>query len=166
MATPVPDGHESTITAMSETGSAAGANANLRRQQDTWTIVGPLTTAFSPPQDCSRLKGVRYDTYLDLFWGGECSTRRATQTVWPGRAVITPATSCYPSGYTFEAAWFEFGIDLVSYYYATTFYSPGLTCPTGWSAIRVGTYGQRLNLDGALKSLLKPGETLVGCCPE
>ncbi|KAH6641280.1 hypothetical protein F5144DRAFT_563049 [Chaetomium tenue] len=44
------------------------------------------------------------------------------------------------------------------------FYSPGLACPTGYTAACTAEYGKRS--DWEVEFTLIPGETAVGCCPE
>ncbi|KAL2128223.1 hypothetical protein VTI74DRAFT_9479 [Chaetomium olivicolor] len=44
------------------------------------------------------------------------------------------------------------------------FYSPGLACPTGYTAACTAQYGDRPGWD--IEFTLIPGETAIGCCPQ
>lgn len=116
------------------------------------TILGPLTTTFTPPPSCnfvymsptSGLTG-----YLVPFIG-----RMAMSCVLDDGEFMYPRhdASCWPpapgaSGSTFLTLMKNEAV-----------YSPGLLCPAGYSKAWVGTPG-----NGAVP--LASDETAIGCCP-
>lgn len=113
------------------------------------TLLGPLTTAFSIPDSC-RIHVMNCLTCAEAFQGQQCvmdgETGRAEDhtTCWP------PVTSrAGTPGYPFMG-W--------------GYYSPGLACPTGYTAACTAEYGRRPEWE--IQFTLIPGETAVGCCPE
>ncbi|KAK4125801.1 hypothetical protein N657DRAFT_642552 [Parathielavia appendiculata] len=108
------------------------------------TILGPLTTVFTPPAPCTIAVG--FCSTCDVAWLG--------QTCAPTTVQDDP--SCWP---TTTAGAPEPGRPL----YGWGFYSPGLECPAGYtsacSAIAGKTSGWKVQY------LMEPEETFVGCCP-
>jgi hypothetical protein len=127
--------------------------------------LGPLTTAFQPPNDCDVLT-VAYNGLggHDVVYGSTCGI---------GDHRLSLASSCVPPRYASAFDLIDFrGDDLV-----LPFFSPGLTCPYGYEP--KCTYygnstvasGQWLNLDAAATvaatylAMLNAEETAIGCCP-
>lgn len=127
---------------------------------------GALTTAFTPPSDCSLLAYTNpkvSNALGGITWGKEC--RDYTETDTPSAKLIT---SCFPDGFEDDS-----GIDL-------GYYSPGYYCPRGWTAAcsvsrAEGKDGEKMpellklsSKDGLrdLWNALEPGETAHQCCPE
>jgi hypothetical protein len=111
------------------------------------TVLGPLTTAWSPPDSCT--------VYVPECVGAKCTKAyRAQQCVgpqawgsdnaecWPPVTVSTPKPPFQGWGY----------------------YSPGLVCPTGYTTACTAEYGGTSEWN--MQFTLAPGETAVGCCPE
>jgi len=99
------------------------------------TLIGPLTTTFTPPKDCPTPFNWAFVTeQVDLdYYGVNCVSERSC---FPG--VGTEPTT-FPAG----------GI-----------FSPGLYCPSGWET--AATIDSRLT---ELQSQLQPDESAVLCCP-
>ncbi|KAJ3548066.1 hypothetical protein NM208_g1193 [Fusarium decemcellulare] len=143
------------------TTTAPDINANVRRQQGLYTILGSLTTAFAPGPSCNQVNGIQA-AQPALYWGATCkniSINGQDST----RITMEPANSCYPDGLVS----FLTDHDMFS---TLAFFSPGLACPSGWTATGLVTYGMTNSYtadmgDEAATSALKSGETLVRCCP-
>ncbi|KAK8008767.1 hypothetical protein PG991_011318 [Apiospora marii] len=124
----------------------------------TRQILGPLTTSWKQPDGCSVI--VRRDpSWTGELWQGQsCQmTASAVQSSW----WIHEAAGCFPprtaGGTTPTQSWFD----------NWGFYSPGITCPVGWTMACFATFGDD---DGGLALLdpmtLQAGETAAGCCPD
>ena len=127
-------------------------------------LLGPLTTTFTPPQECSYLAAYGVgssDVYIPgLDQGCSSSIPGDTTTCWP--AILPSAWS-----------------SILQYLSATStifnglgFYSPGLQCPLGYaSACVTATPFSDLsssyagNNDFSFQYALESGETAIGCCP-
>lgn len=121
--------------------------------------LGPLTTTFTPPPECSSVN-LYFDSVLGVVgnWGEECPTG----AVPPGSTGIF-ASSCYPDGWAepftsnYRRAPDEFAA-----------FSPGLHCPRGWttacSVARTDDAGPN-GADRTMWSVLEDGQTAIGCCP-
>jgi hypothetical protein len=99
------------------------------------TVIGPLTTTFTPPTECATPFDLALPATklgLGLFYW-DCNSKRSC---FPGRG-RSLATNV-PGG----------------------FYSPGLYCPEGWET--AATIDSRTP---KLYSSLLPGETAAICCP-
>lgn len=110
----------------------------------TRPILGPLTTEFTAPPDCS-FAGVS-GTPLSIGWLGQTCVGDAladASTCWP------PATPAAPSATTPLSGW--------------GFYSPGISCPAGHTTACYATHGFRTGWD--MQYTMEEGETAVGCCP-
>ena len=117
--------------------------------------LGPLTTTFTPPQECTIWGAIGTSSSLYGLWNGEgcvSSSILDTSTCWPAIAssVSVPRGAANGRG----------------------FYSPGLACPSGHTA--ACTAAQLPNgvpspiLSGNsfdFQFPLEPGETAIGCCP-
>lgn len=119
------------------------------------TVLGPLTTVFTPPPACTTAVGQAAGGLLGLgllgstgsvaFLGQSCSAGNPADAAscWPA------TTSGAPSPPQSIGSW---GV-----------YSPGIECPAGYasacSATAGGTSGWPLQFQ------LTAGETAIGCCP-
>ena len=114
------------------------------RTGERGTLLGPLTTAWSPPADCG-VHLVTCPTCLDGYQAQHCvgDAPQDFTGCWPP-AASNIASPKYP-------------------YLGWGYYSPGLACPTGYTAACSATYGA--NPDWQIQFDLFPGETAIGCCP-
>lgn len=137
----------------------------------TFSNLGPLTTAFSPPPNCiaSQTGTFQFISTASTYW--DC----AALTPVPG----TPGEldfkyleepSCMPYGSEASSLWVA-----PSNFYQTLF-SPGIACPSGWDTSAVVTYapsatGTSIGVSGAgqwasfLTDAMPTGGTQVFCCP-
>ncbi|KAL6819705.1 hypothetical protein J3E69DRAFT_73714 [Trichoderma sp. SZMC 28015] len=127
--------------------------------------LGPLTTTFTPPVDCTSLQFMEWDAvgrnlavsrycYTSLFWD------------LPTASVIE---SCFPEGFA-------------SFYNAKTVggdhigvYSPASICPSGHTVACAHSRNKgqsnpfsgswEVRGDAAIWDLLRDGEIATGCCP-
>ncbi|KAF2650022.1 hypothetical protein K491DRAFT_609654, partial [Lophiostoma macrostomum CBS 122681] len=120
--------------------------------------LGPLTTTFIPPSQCSRVF-LACPTCDSAWQGLSCDSQGAPQD----------DTACWPTATSYpvqsQAALSGFG-----------FYSPGLICPTGYSSA-CSAVSTRPNepaptaivtsapMNGSFQFPMVEGETAVGCCP-
>lgn len=114
------------------------------RTSEVGTLLGPLTTAWTMPPSCSVFAAT-CSTCTNVYQGQHCVTGAAQDNTdcWP------PANSRVASkGYPF-LGW--------------GFYSPGVACPTGYTAACTAVYGERP--EWPIQFNLFPGETAIGCCP-
>lgn len=127
---------------------------------------GPLTTVFTPPSSCLTFRAQRstvgpdgssYSLYRQP-WGFDC-TAVHTNSSWSVQ--FTKDSACFPSSTITTSVGIEYqGI-----------YSPGLTCPFGWTAACVVPQtAERPPFHGSpalyrLWGVLKTSETFIGCCP-
>ncbi|KAL2018680.1 hypothetical protein VTK56DRAFT_515 [Thermocarpiscus australiensis] len=108
------------------------------------SILGPLTTTFTPPAPCSIAVGLC--PTCNLAWRGQTcapSTVQDDPGCWPATTEGAPKPKQMLFGWGF--------------------YSPGLHCPAGYTsactAIAGETTGWRVQYQ------MEAGETFVGCCP-
>jgi hypothetical protein len=122
------------------------------------TIIGPLTTTFTPLPECSvptRIGShLTAQTYADLcaVWWPDC------------RAPDAAEIECLPSS---TGAW--------NTAQKGAFYSPGLHCPHGWQTVYSVTGAQAKATDTAgvtgndigpiERNTMLAGETAALCCP-
>ncbi|KAJ3494433.1 hypothetical protein NLG97_g4082 [Lecanicillium saksenae] len=124
------------------------------------SILGPLTTTFTPPPLCGTLE---VSTDIDKsgyvgFWGTGCNPS-------PTRG----AHSCLPA---------SFATYLADHIDGDPVYSPAWACPSGWGAacsfakhdgqkppMIMSTDDYRGIASNVLWNAMKNAETLVGCCP-
>ena len=115
------------------------------RTGERGTLLGPLTTtAWSPPAGCGvHLVGCA--TCADGYQAQHCvgDAPQDFTGCWPPVASKV-ASPKYP-------------------YLGWGYYSPGLACPTGYTAACTATYGVRP--DWPIQFDLFPSETAIGCCP-
>lgn len=124
-------------------------------------VLGPLTTPFTFPAGCSNL-ALNQGGGQTVAWQAQtCLVEYVSPSYladalsddancWPPATVTTPTGALLGWG----------------------FYSPGLSCPTGWTsactaAMMSGGQSPRIT-DGTSFSFqfsLTAGETAVGCCP-
>jgi hypothetical protein len=110
------------------------------------TLLGPMTTAWSPPASCS-VHVVNCATCLDGYQAQHCVNGGTAQDY----------TGCWPPA-TRQAGSPKYP------YLGWGFYSPGVACPTGYTAACTAEYGKRA--DWPIQFVLVAGETAIGCCPE
>jgi hypothetical protein len=127
--------------------------------------LGPLTTAFAQPSQCTR--AILACPTCDTAWKGlSCNANWAN-----GQQIVAPEdnTSCFPSATAYPKR-------PRSAFEGLGFYSPGTICPTGYTqackavstkagqtAPSIATPGPMTK--GALQFPLVAGETAIGCCP-
>jgi len=112
------------------------------------TNLGPLTTQWSMPASCS-VYVPPCSTCGQGFAGQHC--------VDSGGGQAQDTAGCWPprvSGVQ-DAQWPMLGWG---------FYSPGIACPTGYTAACTAVYGKVAGWQ--IEFNLRAGETAVGCCPE
>lgn len=135
----------------------------------TTSNVGPLTTIFTPAESCTSILA-----YMTLAPDTVFSDRFSSLSLlYISRGVacgsgspfnpVAPDSACYPSGFTeVNSNWFADAS-------ATPVFSPGVLCPSGFTADR-GVYRRGDDTGAPTTGLaseygLKPGELAVGCCP-
>ncbi|KAK3402341.1 hypothetical protein B0T20DRAFT_137298 [Sordaria brevicollis] len=114
----------------------------------TRSILGPLTTTFTPPPDCTQCYEV---TSGNQIHGNTCRAY-AEDCLGVQRASCLPGASKAISNV--EQPW--------------GFYSPGLACPSGWTTTGPTlSYGQPERGDGMgnILEVLEEGERAGFCCP-
>ncbi|EAQ93823.1 hypothetical protein CHGG_02058 [Chaetomium globosum CBS 148.51] len=121
------------------------------------TNLGPLTTTFTPPPECTAAVGAASNGLADFFGVGD-----AKDVAYLGqgcsRGKAFDATTCWPG--TSKGAE-EKGAPL----YGWGFYSPGLHCPVGYATACSATGGSGGGSGWPVQFKLRDGETAVGCCP-
>ncbi|KAH6632447.1 hypothetical protein F5144DRAFT_603189 [Chaetomium tenue] len=110
------------------------------------TILGPLTTIFTPPASCTIAVGL-CKTCDVAWWGQTC-----------GGGGEEDNTSCWPT--TTEGVPEPTKLPL----YGWGFYSPGLECPVGYTSACSAVEGVTSQWKHQFQ--MEPEETFVGCCPE
>lgn len=138
--------------------------------------LGPLTTTFTRPSDCSSL--LWYD-YTDGWYGHPANTLQCRLEKYSTSGSVTSsvfkrailAESCFPSGFaSYMNQWTSWDpLAPPSPYGPVHFYSPGLICPAGYTTACAVARQTDLPLPpgapSGIWSLLSPGETAIGCCP-
>lgn len=114
------------------------------------TVIGPLTTIFTPPPECSTLQ----IEAGQVGWGERC-------THSAGDNLLIDRTECFPSGLfpTSEAF--------------ISFYSPGLECPHGFfhactvsrEYVALPSFSSTNQAEYSVWKALELGETAIRCCP-
>lgn len=130
--------------------TAAMAASTATATQDVTTvyrarnILGPLTTAFTPPQDCD-FAAILSDSLTLAYRAQTCVGERLedVSTCWPQVTAAAPLNSPPFNGWGF--------------------YSPGISCPAGYTSACFATQGSRTGWD--MQFPMDVGETAVGCCP-
>ena len=144
----------------------------------TRSIIGPLTTTFTPPANCTSLAApVSFDTGD----GSESSisNSQAQKCSWVSEDGIISSiayddVACWPSA-TGSVPSFSFNTSDDSPVTALNgwgIYSPGLICPHGYTTAcwaEASSHGpDTTTLSGPSFEFqfgLLPGETAIGCCP-
>lgn len=129
--------------------------------------LGPLTTTFTPPADCTSLQFVDSDAVgQNLAASHYCYESWSLGQAYRSLSVIK---SCFPEGFA-------------SFYNSNTryddhigVYSPASICPLGYTVACVHSRIERQSnpfeiqeffaADSTIWSLLRDGETATGCCP-
>ncbi|EAQ87460.1 hypothetical protein CHGG_04079 [Chaetomium globosum CBS 148.51] len=110
------------------------------------TILGPLTTVFTPPAPCTIAVG--WCKTCDVAWWGQTC----------GGGGEEDNTSCWPT--TTEGVPEPTKLPL----YGWGFYSPGLECPAGYTSACSAVEGVTSQWKHQFR--MEAEETFVGCCPE
>ncbi|KAK3294191.1 uncharacterized protein B0H64DRAFT_181533 [Chaetomium fimeti] len=110
------------------------------------TILGPLTTVFTPPAPCTIAIGL-CETCDVAWWGQTCA-----------ETTVEDNTECWPT--TTEGAPEPTKLPL----FGRGFYSPGLECPAGYTSACSAVEG--VTSQWKVQFQMEPEETFVGCCPE
>lgn len=110
----------------------------------TRSILGPLTTVFNAPPECA-LAGVAGTPLSIGFRGQTCvgDTLADESVCWPAATAAAPSASTPLNGWGF--------------------YSPGISCPAGYTTACDATQGYRTGWQ--MQFTMEEGETAVGCCP-
>ncbi|KAK4182132.1 hypothetical protein QBC35DRAFT_364068, partial [Podospora australis] len=106
-------------------------------------VAGPLTTIWTPPGECDRVFSRYYEsgTLGAQAYNYDCDGPQ----------------SCYPS----DAVNQHF---ILGHMYA--FYSPGLSCPSGWSTAAIVSHGMKNLIEAQdILATLSTDETAAVCCP-
>jgi hypothetical protein len=134
------------------------------------TNLGSLTTVFTPPPACFTpyMGGWAPGTplYNSLLWGIGCSLTSYTNG---GFYEHGWSTACYPSGMFYESVFMGANTVIAAGQgQSIAVYSPGLSCPQGFSSACTVTKqpgDQPPATEPLLWSALATGETAIGCCP-
>ncbi|KAK1826182.1 hypothetical protein QBC39DRAFT_398558 [Podospora conica] len=109
-------------------------------------ILGPLTTTFTPPPQCSVGVGI-CSTCNVVFYGQTCVSSGAQDgtTCWPPTTpgALAPKPTLQGWG----------------------FYSPGIACPSGYVSRCSAVADSDREPGWKLQFVQAAGETAVGCCP-
>ncbi|KAL5085169.1 hypothetical protein Trisim1_010846 [Trichoderma cf. simile WF8] len=134
--------------------------------------LGPLTTTFTPPADCTNLQFFAEGAVGQNIAGGDYCTPPPSFLGANGGDISTSVIkSCFPEGYasfynTFPRSpvwWEHIGV-----------YSPASICPSGYSVACAQARGKGESnpfedrggfADSVIWDLLRNGETASGCCP-
>jgi hypothetical protein len=121
-------------------------------EQSSRTILGPLTTTFTPAPSCSI--GARACPTCNYAWEAQsCYSTISDNNVVYG---ISDATQCWPP----TSAGLPSPTPPL---WGWGFYSPGIICPTGYTSACSATAGNAMTWTPEWS--LAAGETAVGCCP-
>lgn len=110
----------------------------------TRSILGPLTTVYNAPLECA-LAGVA-GTPLSIAFRGQTRVGDSLADesgCWPAATAAAPSASTPLDGWGF--------------------YSPGISCPAGYTTACDATQGYRTGWQ--MQFTMEEGETAVGCCP-
>ncbi len=120
------------------------STSTRRRTGEAGTLLGPMTTAWSAPASCS-VHVVNCPSCRNGYQAQHCVSGAAQDYTgcWPP-ALPRAGTPTYP-------------------YLGWGFYSPGVACPTGYTAACTAEYGAEP--EWPIQFVLFPGETAIGCCP-
>lgn len=125
----------------------ATSSASALVNQDR-TILGPLTTTFTPPASCTLAATSGGNDDLQGYLARTCDGILGAYDAaacWPSTSKGAPSPS--PS----FAGW--------------GFYSPGVACPAGYATACLATGGKSGTSDWDVQFTLSAGETAAGCCP-
>lgn len=109
----------------------------------TRNILGPLTTVFTAPQECT-LAGI-INSHTAAYRGQGCIVDHLADasTCWPQATAAAPLKSPPLNGWGF--------------------YSPGISCPAGYTSACSATQGSSTGWE--MQFAMDERETAVGCCP-
>jgi hypothetical protein len=121
-------------------------------QQSARTILGPLTTTFTPAASCTA--GQLACSTCNYAWGAQrCYSSTSGIVTIDG---VEDDTECWPQT---NAGLPEPTMPL----WGWGFYSPGVICPTGYTSACSAIAGSALTWTPEWS--LIAGETAIGCCP-
>lgn len=109
----------------------------------TRNILGPLTTVFTAPPECS-IAGI-ISSQTSAYRGQDCTVDHLVDasTCWPRVTAAAPLKTPPLNGW---------GI-----------YSPGISCPAEYTSACFATQGSSTGWE--MQFAMDEGETAVGCCP-
>lgn len=109
----------------------------------TRNILGPLTTVFTAPQECT-LAGI-ISSRTSAYRGQDCIVDHLVDasSCWPQATAAAPLKSPPLNGWGF--------------------YSPGISCPAGYTSACSATQGSSTGWE--MQFPMDERETAVGCCP-
>lgn len=129
--------------------------------------LGPLTTIFTPPADCTGFQIIGYsEAGLNVAASFYCYTSSPLNGPDPLRTSIIE--SCYPEGYAsyYNTYWNEY-----DKWSKIGVYSPASICPSGYTVAcqQARSTGQQNpfndNAAETIWDMLRDGESAAGCCP-
>lgn len=150
--------------------------------------LGPLTTTFSAPPDCTSLRFIaeneaimgahlNYGCYgIQSIWA-PCAGDAHFACYYPSTSIPHPSFSlintCYPPN--FASSFTPGDYNTGKWTFQPRVYSPGLACPSGYlsqcTIERVNglpnsaATTQAAQADQVIWGMLNDGETAIGCCP-
>ena len=117
----------------------------MARVNQDRTILGPLTTFFTPPEFC--MVHATGTVGLPIFLGQTC-----------GPTGVQDEARCWPTAKPNVAKLPPFN--------GWGFYSPGLRCPAGYTtACRASANVAATITQAPRQFAMEAGETAIGCCP-
>ncbi|KAK8092566.1 hypothetical protein PG999_014765 [Apiospora kogelbergensis] len=125
----------------------------------TRNVLGPLTTIFTPKPTCTTpVAGSCHDQNC-VAWNGQVCT---TLAKWNNSYSVMDQSSCWPA-YTSGAVTIDVAVKGALGGWG--FYSPGLSCPAGYTSACTKTADTNSQNDFTFQFAPTAGETAVGCCP-
>ncbi|KAJ4856036.1 hypothetical protein T069G_09404 [Trichoderma breve] len=133
--------------------------------------LGPLTTTFTPPTDCTGLQFVA-DSAVGQNIAASLFCNNPSSSNAPDFNGVSVIKSCFPSGF---ASFYNKDWLTAPYLEYVGVYSPASICPSGYTAACVQTRSKGQSDPFANKAnnvaseiiwnMLNVGETVSGCCP-
>ncbi|KAK8218986.1 hypothetical protein IWZ01DRAFT_479544 [Phyllosticta capitalensis] len=128
------------------------------------TLLGDLTTTFTPPSDCQN-------AFYVLSTLERSTTISDTTTIWTSTSAFARrAKMCSNSGIADTSTCWPHATESPPYneFSGWGFYSPGFFCPWGYSTACASVAGLSSYSTYSLYSFgfaPRPGDTIAGCCP-
>ncbi|KAM7215437.1 hypothetical protein V8F06_009197 [Rhypophila decipiens] len=147
---------------MMETPSPLPTGAPPLQKRIVASVLGPLTTTWTQPKDCTYLLQP-LSTLTNFFRNQGCIIRTPDAIDPNATGIPEDRASCWPpttsNAPTPTPPFFGWGI-----------YSPAYICPQGYVTACSAEYGRRSKAGGwstaKMQFDIEPGETVFGCCPE